>query len=127
MFEPLGRDVDQLELARVEPARALAALCRREVRGEVGGRDPALLERADLILHQRDQRADDDGRTDQLGGGELIAERLAPTGRRDGEHPPRALEQRGDRLALPRTKVREAEALDQRVLQTIFHARARAL
>ena len=60
--EPLGGDVDELvgAVARcaLERSRRSAEL---EGRGEVGRRDAARVERADLVLHQRDQRRDDEG------------------------------------------------------------------
>jgi hypothetical protein len=48
--------------------------------------DAAGLERVDLILHEGDQRRDDDGEAVAGEGGELEAKRLAATGGEEGEH-----------------------------------------
>ena len=57
---PFGRDIEQVELARAEPLdRPLAV---RIGRGQRHRTDSHRLGRADLIVHQRDQRRDDQRR-----------------------------------------------------------------
>src|SRR5262249_59070376 len=57
-------------------------------------------ERADRVLHQRDQGRDDERRPRQEARGQLVAEALPAPGRRDEEQAPDR-EQDLDRLALP--------------------------
>ena len=76
---PLGRDVEQVELAvaqRVaDRARVLAGA------GQRGGVNPEALGAAHLVLHQRDQRRDDDRGAVPRQRRQLVAERLARPGR----------------------------------------------
>ena len=60
VVEALRRDVEQLQRAGAEPLEDLALLVGVEARVEPRRRDPAPLQEVDLILHQRDQRRDDD-------------------------------------------------------------------
>ena len=61
------------------------------------------LERCDLILHQRDERRDDERDARQEQRGDLIAERLAPARRHDAQRiAPR--ENGVDEFLLPRAK-----------------------
>jgi hypothetical protein len=66
--QPLGRDVDELEIAGGEPARARAQLLGVERRGQIRRRYAACLQRLDLVVHERDQRRDDDRRARQQRG-----------------------------------------------------------
>src|SRR5262249_2103283 len=50
---------------------------------DLDGGDAAGLERIDLVLHQGDERADDDGGVAAQDGGGLVAERLAAAGGQD--------------------------------------------
>jgi hypothetical protein len=60
---------------------------RRAERGvEKRGGDAAGLELVDLILHQRDERRDDDGEAGAREGGQLEAEGFAAAGGEEGEH-----------------------------------------
>jgi hypothetical protein len=108
--EALGRDVDERVLSPRERRLARAPLVEVERRGEVGRRDPARLERADLVLHQRDERREDERRPAEDRRGELVSERLSAARRRDDEGPPRLAEHRLDRLLLPRPEGLEPEA-----------------
>ena len=85
--EPLRGDVEQPRAA------ADRAVERRAVRRRVllrvdhrhlAGRDA--LERLDLVLHERDERRDDDREVRAHERGELVAERLARARRHDDEH-----------------------------------------
>ncbi len=87
--DALGRGVEQDQAAAhhlaLDPRRGLAV----ERRVEEGGVDARFLERADLVVHQRDQRADDDG--DAVPGAvaddrrHLVAQALAAAGRHQHE------------------------------------------
>ena len=55
--EPLGGDVGQLEGAGAQPREPLAHLVGGERRGEEGRGHAAGLERLDLVVHQRHERA----------------------------------------------------------------------
>ena len=74
---------------------------------ERGRRDPAGLERPHLVLHQGQERRDDDGEPIEDEGRDLEAERLAATGGKDPEGVA-AGEDRLDDTALGRTEVGEA-------------------
>ena len=72
-----GVDVEQLQLAahrRVEPRAPLAGVDRGV---DEGGADAARAQRVDLVLHQRDQRADDQREAVEQQRRELVDERLA--------------------------------------------------
>jgi hypothetical protein len=117
--EPLRRDVDELQLARAQPGFAATALLGVDGRREVGGGDPARLERTHLVVHQRDERRDDHRRALEHDGRQLVTQGLAAARRRDDEHAARPVEQCVDRLALPRPEGFEAEALAQRAVEVV--------
>ena len=107
--EPLGGDVGEGQAAGPELAEAAPHLGGIEGRGEVGGRDAARLESPDLVLHERDERRDDERGSAEQGRGELIDEALAAAGRSDEQEAPDG-EQPLDRLSLAGTEARVAEA-----------------
>ena len=78
---------------------------------------PRWFERVDLVLHQGDQRADDQGHPRQNHRGQLIAEALAAAGGHDAEDvaPSQDLL---DHLALAGPKPLEPKALVERFLKT---------
>ncbi len=84
LAEPFGRrafgsDIEQVELAGAEPLdRRLAVAVRR---GQRSGADPDRLGRADLVVHQRDQRRDHQRGAVADQRRELVAQRLARAGR----------------------------------------------
>ena len=57
--EPLRHDVDQAELARRHAVEPVVLLGRRQRAVDERHRQPQRLELIDLVLHQRDQRRDD--------------------------------------------------------------------
>jgi hypothetical protein len=114
--EAFGGDVEQAVLARVEAAVTALRLLGAEGRVHEGGRDAGGAELVDLILHQRDQRRDDDGQAGRGAGesGELETERLpAPVGS-TGERVAVG-EGRGDDVALQRPEPVVAEDLLEQV------------
>ena len=79
----LRRDVEQVELAGPEPLDRLLAIA---VRGRQRCRaDADRFGAPDLVVHQRDQRRDDQCRAVAHERGQLVAERLAGTGRHHRE------------------------------------------
>ena len=81
----LGRHVEQVELAAVKPGKHAARLAGLE-RGVVGGgADAGRLQRVDLVLHQRDERRDDDAGAGAHERRQLVAERLAAAGGHEHE------------------------------------------
>ena len=79
--EPLGRQVEQVEVTGQEGLLDLAALLVVLGRVEETGPDPERGQRVDLVLHQRDQRRDDHPDTGPDQRRDLVAQRLAATGR----------------------------------------------
>ena len=114
----LGGDVEQVERARPEPFDRL-----RTVLIDAGQRrraDPHRFGGAELIVHQRDQRRDDDACPLQHRRGQLIAERLARAGRHHRKRPlPR--EHAIDHLCLHPAEAGEAEDTLQ-IWEGIGHA-----
>ena len=114
-----GGDVEQVELAvaqRVaDGARILAEA------GQRGGADPERLGRADLVVHQRDQRRDDDPGAGPRERGQLVGQRLARAGRHHRED---VLARHGarDDLFLHPAEVREAEAVVENLMR-VGHSR----
>ncbi len=108
VVEPLGCDVEELQAAGAEAVGDVACLGLLDARIEPRCIDALEHERVDLILHQRDQRRDDDGDAVEHQGGELIAEALPGSG---GEHRERgaAGEERLDDALLARSEGAEAE------------------
>jgi len=60
---------------RLLEARLL--LARADARVDKGGGDATRLERVHLVLHERDERRDDEGHAAEQASGELVGERLA--------------------------------------------------
>ena len=102
--QALGRDVNQLVLAAGHGAQAPLALVRVQGGGQIGGGQTALFQGGDLVVHQRDERRDDQGGTREQRAGQLIHQALAATG---GRHQQQAagLQQGFDRLALAGTEI----------------------
>jgi hypothetical protein len=71
--EPLGRDVEQVHGTCRGPAPDPALLLGREAGVQKLGADAELAQRRHLILHQRDERADDDRRAGAQQGRDLVA------------------------------------------------------
>ena len=78
-----GRDVEQVEIACQQPLDGLGAVAVGAC--QCRGADSDRLCAAQLIVHQRDQRRDDDGRPVEQHRRQLIGQRFARAGRHDGE------------------------------------------
>ena len=100
--EALGRDVEQPRAPGRPrgraPRRFAAASCCALTSATLPGRDA--LQRLDLVLHQRDERRDDEREVRAHERGQLVAERLARAGGHDDEHVA-ARERRLHRLRCP--------------------------
>ena len=110
--ERLGRHVQQVELAGVQGAQHAARLAGLERRVVGGGADAGRQQRVHLVLHQRDERRDDDAGAGADHGGQLVAERLAAAGGHEHERVT-AGDQVVDDLLLVRAVLGEAEDLAQ--------------
>src|SRR2546426_4492650 len=99
--QALRRHVEQMVPARVEAGEDLRALPARLAAVEKSGRHARLAQAVHLVLHERDQRRDDDGEAAQVRGGRLVAERFAAA---RGQHHERvaSLENGADGLGLQR-------------------------
>ena len=76
---PFGRDVEQVELAVAQRVADRARVFAEA--GQRGGADPEPFGRADLVVHQRDQRRDDDPGAVPRQRRQLVGQRLARAGR----------------------------------------------
>ena len=106
--EALGRGVEQPELAALGAREPPPDLTGLEGRRQIGRGHAAGRERLDLVVHQGDQRRDDQGGAGEQHGRELIAEALAASGGRH-QQDPAAAEQLLDGLALSRAEGGVAE------------------
>lgn len=110
VLEPLGRHVDEREIALPYPVDRLPLRRHAQRRVELGGGDVGLGQLLSLILHQRDERRDDDGWPRQEQRGELITKRLAGPRREEPQGVPPG-QHRLDELALARPEGLHAEPL----------------
>ena len=115
--EPLRRDVQQADLAAADAGQRLGDRLAGHARGDhLDAVQAARAERGVLVLHQRDQRRDDQRQLPVDQRRQLVAERFARAGGHDREHV--AAGQRGlARLALARPEVGEPEPAAQLVGQ----------
>ena len=110
--EALGRAVDDPRLAAAHLGERAAHRLLAHRRGDHRHRVPGRVEPPPLVVHQRDQRADDDRQVLGRQAGELVAEALAAAGRHhDQRVAPR--QRRLDGLALPGPPALEAELPQQ--------------
>jgi hypothetical protein len=79
--QPLGRDIQQVELARPHRPGDVARFAGRQGRVQRRGADAELAQRLDLVLHQRDQRRHHDAEARPHQRRHLVAQRLAAAGR----------------------------------------------
>ena len=84
--EPLRRDVEQAELAVVQPTQPRTRLARRERRIQKRGRHARRLQRIHLVLHQRDERRDNNRQPRTHQRRQLETERLPTAGGHEHKH-----------------------------------------
>ena len=110
--QPLGRDIKQLICAIARVAVRLAQLVQTHGAVDAPGGDARVPQRHDLILHERDQRRDDERHSRQQKGGQLIAEAF-PAARRHHAERVAPGKHRVDQRLLSRTECRKAKILPQ--------------
>ena len=108
--EPFRGDVQQLQPARADLVHHGAVFVQVERRIEPPGRDAAGRQGVDLVLHQGDQRRDDQRQARQHQGRKLVAERLAAAGGKDGRRRP-AGQQVPNCVLLAGLELREPESV----------------
>ena len=118
VVEALRGDIEQLQAARAQALRGVPQLLEAEARVEPGSLDPLTREEVELVLHQRDQRRDDDRDTVEQEGGKLVAEALTGAGGEDRERGA-AGEERLDDLLLARAERVEAEPVGENVTRAL--------
>ena len=98
--QPLRRHVQESS-APSRAARSIAAASPRRQRGiQRGGAHAGLAQRVDLVLHQRDQRRDDDADPGPQQRRQLIAQRFAAAGRHQHDRIAAGHDMLDDRLLL---------------------------
>ena len=110
VLEALGREVEDLALAVLDLPARLARLARRQMRVHRERVDAVRGELVLLVLHQRDERTDDDREAREHQRGQLIDERLAAARRHDDERVAPG-EHGVDRLPLAFLEILMAKAL----------------
>eukprot|EP01034_Spumella_vulgaris_P002157 gene2156-2809_t len=83
--QALGGDIDEVDAAIEHLLFDGLRLAPVERRVQAGGLDAELGQGVDLVLHQRNQRRNDDGAAGAEQGGDLVAEALAAAGRQHGD------------------------------------------
>ncbi|MCZ7572419.1 MAG: hypothetical protein M5U01_28025 [Ardenticatenaceae bacterium] len=106
--QPFRRHVGQAERPGRQGAQAAGPLGNRESAVDSGGRDAAAGQTIHLVLHQRNQRRDDQGQAGETKRGNLIDERLPGPGGHDCQRVP-AGQHAFDGLNLPGPESRKAE------------------
>ncbi len=101
----LGRDVEQVEFARAQRRLDLARFARGERGVERRCAHAGLTQRGDLVLHQRDQRRDDDPASLAQQRRQLVTHRLAAAGRHQHERVARADQVHDDLVLLAAKRV----------------------
>ena len=108
MLHPFRREIEQLKPLLIEILHHAVLFNPGEAGVKRRRRDLSLLQAGDLILHQRDERRDDQGQPGQEGRRQLIAERLALPGRHD-RHRIAPSQHCANDLLLARPKLRKPE------------------
>ncbi len=85
VVEALGGDVEKLHAAVPKPLRDVTRVVRAQAGVEPCGTDALADQRVDLVLHQRDQRRDDDREAVEQHCRQLVAEALAGPRREHGQ------------------------------------------
>jgi len=114
--QALGRREHDAHGAARQQRLVLEAAVGVQRRVQLHGRHAALRQRVALILHQRDQRRDDDGERVAQHGRQLVAQRLAGPGGHDGQRAAAGQHARDD-LGLARAQFAQAEHAPQHAAQ----------
>ena len=117
--ESFGGNVHELVVAVRHRREAEVHFVGRDGRVEEGGGDVAFFECGDLILHQGDERRDDERRAREEEGGELVAEGLTGAGRHDDDGVA-SVDDLFDGLVLPVSEGVIAEVAFQRRRDLLF-------
>ena len=110
VFQAFRRDVDQFHPARTDGSEAGLRLFKGTLAVDVCRRYLLIDQAVDLVLHERDERRNDEGHAGLDQGRQLEADRLACTGRHDGQAVP-AVEKGLDDLMLAGPERRIAKIL----------------
>ena len=113
MLHPFRRQIEQLKPPLTEILDHAALFKPGEAGVKRRRRDLSLLQAGHLILHERDERRDDDGGAGENDGRKLITERFSTASRRDEKDLSRVGEDGVDRFALPRVKGLELESFSE--------------
>ena len=108
--EPFRRDVQQPQPARANLVHHGPVLVQGQRGIEPPRGDAPSHQRVDLILHQGDQRRNDQRQARQQQGGNLVAERFAAAGREHGRRRSPG-QQVANRVLLPGLELREPESV----------------
>ena len=114
--QPLRRDVQHAVVSAMQPAPACNRFLSLQRGIQKRCRNPAGLQRIDLIFHQRNQRRHDNRKPIAHQSGQLKTERLAATGRHQHKHIPPG-ERIANDLLLQRPELVVAEMLFERADQ----------
>ena len=98
----LGCDVENFQFAALELSHGLAIFLGTQGGVHGGSRDPLGAQGIHLVLHQRDERRNNDGDALPTQGRQLVAERLPAARRHDGQRVP-SLHHGMNHLALSRS------------------------
>ena len=83
VLQALHRDHQDLQLTAARAIHHLGSLFAALRRIDAGRRNAMGMQEGQLVLHQRQQRRDDQGQVRQVQGRQLVAQRLARTGGKD--------------------------------------------
>ena len=115
-FEPFGSDVHQFQLAATQLRQGSLALVALQAGVDHGGAKAEPHQRVHLILHERDERRNDQHRSRQDSGRNLEGDRLAGAGRHDADAVA-AAQHRIDEMSLAGAELAVPEHLFEHLLR----------
>jgi hypothetical protein len=116
--QSLGRDIENVEVALPDARLERDHLAKFERGIEKSGFNPGLRQRLHLILHQGDERRDDDAEAGADERRDLVAQRLAAAGRHQGEGVI-AGDDRGDDVGLVGAEIAVAEHVGENLARPL--------
>ena len=118
LHQPLGGQIEQIELARLHPAPDGRALVEARIGVQAGGGHARLFQPCHLVGHQGDQRRDDQSHARAHHGRDLVADAFAPAGGQHGQGvaPGQHL---ANHLRLQAAKVGVAEGVAQNLARAV--------